>query len=364
MTASDYRMRLHRIPEIGYKEFETKAYILSVLQNLSCEIYHIKETGVAAYFDFGKSNTVGIRADIDALPIKEETGLPFASEHEGYMHACGHDGHMAMALATAVYVDEVKKSGGTFANNVVFVFQPAEELDGGARYIVESGILQKLNTVCMFGTHLWPELEKGKIFSRSGAMMAKSSETDIILRGKASHIADFCEEGDTLVAAAELLLKLREKEKSRRAQEKCILKFGKMRSGNLRNIISDNTVMQGSVRALSEEMFAALKTDIASAAEEVSGKYGVTVEINMNEGYPPVINDKNLFDKVAKLYDINILPDAVMQAEDFSFYAKVCPTVFFFLGIGGGMKLHSEKFDFDMSVLDEGVKLYKILLNI
>ena len=363
MTARDFRKDLHRIPEIGYRENETKKYILSVLDGLGCEIFHIKETGIAAFFDFGRDSALCIRADMDALQIKEETGLPFASAHEGFMHACGHDGHMAMALEAALYTAELKKSGAKPKRNVVFVFQPAEELDGGARYIVGSGVLRKLNVTCAFGIHLWPELTKGEIFSKSGAMMAKSSETDIVLRGKASHIADMGKGADSLMAAAELLLKLRDIEAKRCGQEKCVVKFGKMRSGSLRNIISDNTVMQGSVRVLSENMFSLIKGDISAAAEEVSEKYGVTAEINMGEGYPPVINDGKLFDMVRAVCDVKILPDAVMQAEDFSFYARVCPTAFFFLGLGSGMKLHSEKFDFDMSVLDVGVNLYKQLIS-
>ena len=136
MIAEKIRMDLHAIPEIGYCEFETKKYILSFLQNLGCKIFEVEDTGVVAFFDFGKSEAVAIRADMDALPIEEQTNLSFKSRHKGFMHACGHDGHMAMALAAAKYVNDTKN----FSKNVVFVFQPAEELDGGALLRKDLGV--------------------------------------------------------------------------------------------------------------------------------------------------------------------------------------------------------------------------------
>ena len=363
MTVQEYRKDLHKIPEIGYCEFETKKYILSTLKNCDCKIFQVDETGLIVFFDFGCKETVGIRSDIDALPIKENTGLPFASTHDGVMHACGHDGHMAMVLATALFVDEIKKAGKKLNKNVAFIFQPAEELDGGARHIVSSGILQKLNTVQIFGIHLWPDLEKGKIFSKSGAMLARSGELDITLTGESCHIADSKKGKDTLRAAAELLNTLYRLEESCNKKERCLLKFGKATSGTARNVISDYTELNGSVRALSEDMFVKLKDGINREVKQIEDKFGIKGAVRINEGYPPVINNAKLFDEVCKNCEIEVLPQAVMQAEDFSFYGSVCPSVFFFIGLGEGMKLHNDKFDFDMSLLDLGVNLYKKLLQ-
>lgn len=356
-------MDLHKIPEIGYREFETKRYIMSALSKLDCKIFEMGETGVVAFFDFGKAQTVGIRADMDALPIKEDTGLSFASTREGYMHACGHDGHMAMALAAAAYVDGAKKQGKSFNRNAAFVFQPAEELDGGARHIVADGILQRLCVSRMFGIHLWPGLPQGEVFSKSGPMMARSCETDITVYGKACHIADGNKGQDSLRASVWLLQKLYGLEEQCNRTQRCLLKFGKMQSGSLRNIISDITVINGSTRALTEQMFARLKEGAQAAVDETAREFGVKIDLRMSDGYPPVINDEALFAET-EACGVKTLDDAVMQAEDFSFYGKVCPTVFFFLGVGDGKKLHNEKFDFDMSVLDSGVGLYKKLLDL
>lgn len=364
MTAQEFRMDLHKIPEEGYKEFKTKQYILSHLGTYDCKIFEIEETGLVAFFDFGKQSATAIRTDIDALPIKEQTGLPFASVHEGYMHACGHDGHMAMALATAQYVTDLKKSGKELCSNVAFVFQPAEELDGGARHIIASGVLQKLNVTKMYGMHLWPDLEKGKIFSKSGAMLARSSETNVTILGRSCHIADSSKGIDSLHAAADLLMRLYALEEECNKEERCVLKFGKITSGTLRNIISDKTVMNGSTRVLSDAMFDKIRRGIEENIAAVEKIHGVTAELSMSTGYPPVINDKALFEEAYANCGIQKLTDAFMQAEDFSFYASICPTLFFFLGVGGGTKLHNDKFDFDMSVLDRGVELYKKLLSL
>ncbi|MBQ9715841.1 MAG: amidohydrolase [Clostridia bacterium] len=363
MSVQKFRMDLHQIPEVGFCEFETKQYILSVLKLLDCQIFEIG-TGTVAFFDFGKQKTVGVRADIDGLPIVEDTGLPFASKRYGYMHACGHDSHTAMALAVATYVDDCKKQGKSFDKNVAFIFQPAEECDDGAASIVKSGVLQKLNMHHIFAVHVWPELPKGKIYSKPGVMLAQVCDIDVILGGEKSHIADYYKGEDTMRAACEILLELYKFEEECNKSEKCLLKFGKMESGNLRNITSDKTVISGSIRALSKEMEQKLQSEISNVVKKIAGKYNLKYEVRIQNGFPVVENDKELFDKVAEKCDINLLDAPVLHAEDFSFFANVCPYVYFFLGIGDGMKLHHEKFDFDMSVLDVGVDFWKKLLEI
>ncbi|MBE5748623.1 MAG: amidohydrolase [Clostridiales bacterium] len=363
MTVQQLRMDLHQMPEVGFCEFETKQYILSVLKKLDCKIFEIG-TGTVAFFDFEQEKTVGIRADIDGLPIVEDTGLAFASKRYGFMHACGHDSHTAMALTVAIYVDECKKQGKIFGKNVAFIFQPAEECDDGAASIVRSGVLQKLNLDHIFALHVWPELEKGKIYSKPGVMLAQVCDIDIILHGNKSHIADYYKGIDTMRAACEILLKLYEFEEECNKTEQCLLKFGKLESGNLRNITSDKTIISGSIRALSKEMEAKLQNEISAVVKKVAEKYNLKFEVRIQNGFPVVENDEKLFNKVAEKCDINLLDEPVLHAEDFSFFANVCPYVYFFLGIGDGMKLHHEKFDFDMNVLDIGVEFWKQLLEI
>lgn len=363
MTVKQFRMDLHQIPEVGFCEFETKQYILSVLKKLDCKIFEIG-TGTVAFFDFGEEKTVGIRADIDGLPIVEDTGLKFASRRYGFMHACGHDAHTAMALSVALYVDECKKQGKNFGKNVAFIFQPAEECDDGAASIVRSGVLQKLNLDHIFAVHVWPELQKGKIYSKPGVMLAQVCDIDVILHGDKSHIADYDKGIDTMRASCEILLKLYEFEEECNKTEMCLLKFGKLDSGSLRNITSDKTVISGSIRALSKEMEAKLQDEISAVVKEIAKKYNLKYEVRIQNGFPVVENNQELFDKVAEKCDINLLDSPVLHAEDFSFFANVCPYVYFFLGLGDGMKLHHEKFDFDMNVLDVGVEFWKQLLEI
>ena len=165
-------------------------------------------------------------------------------------------------------------------------------------------------------------------------------------------------------AACEILLELYKFEEECNDNETCLLKFGRLDSGSLRNITSDKTVISGSIRSLSKEMETKLQDSIFDIVEKIAGKYGVKYEIRIQNGFPVVKNDEQLFNKVAEKCDINLLDAPVLHAEDFSFFANVCPYVYFFLGLGDGMKLHHEKFDFDMDVLDIGVEFWKQLLEI
>ena len=174
MQIIEDRRALHRIPELGYQLPETLAYVRASLEKLSCAVFAPIEGAVCAFFDFGRESAVAFRADMDALPITERTGLPFASTHPGRMHACGHDGHMAIALELARRLDEKK----SLPHNVLLVFQPAEETIGGAEPICRSGVFEKYKVEAIFGLHLWPGLAEGVCASRANEMMARSRKTD------------------------------------------------------------------------------------------------------------------------------------------------------------------------------------------
>ena len=171
-TVVDHRRALHRIPELDNQLPETVAYVRSVLEPLGCTLSSPIPGSVCAYFDAGKSESVAFRADMDALPVTEATGLPFASAHPGKMHACGHDGHTAMALALAEYVSTHLSE---LPRNVLFLFQPAEETTGGAKGLCESGILEAHHVTRVFGLHLWPNLPAGQVFTRPGPLMARAN---------------------------------------------------------------------------------------------------------------------------------------------------------------------------------------------
>lgn len=397
------RRDLHGIPELSFDLPETIAYVKSVLEPLNCRIIEPCQSTVCAFFDFGAAETVAIRADMDALPVTEQTGAAFASRHPGRMHACGHDGHMAMALALATCVNDALHSGGSTASgesgegigrlgvpsatmlprNVFFVFQPAEETTGGAKTVCDSGVFEQFNTTRIFGFHLWPDLPAGTVASRPGALLARASETTLSIEGRSSHIAKHEQGRDALLAAARftcavdgLMARLGE-------QEPCLLKFGRMESGTVRNAISSRSVVEGSLRVFSDSMFDQAKREVERCAADACGSCGCTFDLHFATGYPPVINDAGLFaeaeralasgagagagaggseaDRAAGLVE---LAEPLLIAEDFAFYQQHLPGLFMLLGTGTGIPLHADTFDFDESVLVCGLRIYKRLIGL
>lgn len=374
------RRDLHRIPELDFNLPKTIAYVHSVLDSLSCEVSEPTQSCVCAFFDVDKalgrqrSSSIAIRADMDALPIDEKSGVDFCSTHPGQMHACGHDGHMAMALACAMWVDAVLKDSATnpssclFNHNILFVFQPAEETTGGAAKVCASGVFEHYNTERIFGFHVWPDLPKGVVATRSGALLARSSETTITIHGSSSHIAKSAEGNDALLAAAHFLTAAEAAFDTLSQQEPCLLKFGHMTSGTVRNAISAESRIEGSLRVFSDDMFKLAKTTIDRCAAVACSGYGCTCDLHFSEGYPPVINDENTTNaSCASLeaagIDVSPIPNPLLIAEDFAFYQQHLPGTFFLLGTGTGIALHSDTFTFDESILLKGVEVYQTLLQ-
>ena len=238
MTAA-HRMALHRIPELDRVLPETAEYLKTVLSPLGCTLFFPWESAVCAYFDYGRPETVAFRADMDALPICEATGLPFASEHAGKMHACGHDGHMAILLALAEHLARVRMRQ---TRNVLLIFQPAEETTGGARALCDCGILEKHHVTSIYGLHLWPELAKGTVAACAGGQMARSCELTVEIEGKSAHIAHWRDGNDALYAASRFLDRA-----YRLAEGKtCVLRFGRLESGTVRNADRKSTRLNSS----------------------------------------------------------------------------------------------------------------------
>lgn len=357
---AEHRMALHRIPELGFQEVKTKAYILKQVMDYDCQIHHVGETGLILYFDKQQETTIAFRADMDALPIKEETGLSFQSEHEGYMHACGHDGHMAMLLELAEYLNQQPA-----AHNVVLIFQPSEELSGGAKSIVDSGLLDRYQVQAIFGFHLWPGLEAGEVFSRSGGMMAQSSETDIVIHGRSAHIASHEQGVDALEIASRLMTDIYQFDRRVPSDDYHLLKFGEIHGGTIRNVLADCVTISGSIRSYSEERQIYFKESLDQLANHYRETRDCQIEFRYNDGYPAVINDDNLFkESQAVLPNLKELASPVLQAEDFGVYTHCYPCGFFFLGVGEVAPLHNSQFDFEMELLKEGVATYLDLLRI
>ncbi|MCB6993488.1 amidohydrolase [bacterium 210820-DFI.6.37] len=363
-----HRRELHKIPELSRDLPKTKAYIMSVLTALDCQVFEVMESGVYAYFDRGQQRTAAFRADMDALPVTEANQHDYVSCHQGRMHACGHDGHMAMCLALAQYVDTQKE----LPRNVLFIFQPAEETTGGAKEICETGVLEKYHVDRIFGIHMWPFAEAGKICSKPGPMMPRSSEITIEVFGRSSH-ATAPEKGiDALFIGCQYIrqvyeTKARLQRPNPAPDERTIIQICKMESGTARNVISGYSALLGTMRAFSDEDFAGLVKILEDTAADLSQKYNCRIEAAHSEGYPPVVNNKELYSQVIPqvrgAVDYEEMETPAMISEDYSFYGLRVPSVFFYLGTGTGIALHSNNFDFDEKVLLQGLELYKSLLR-
>lgn len=361
---AQYRRDLHQVPEVDFDLPETLAYVRAVLEALPCdkEVFSPCRSTLCCWFDRGSAHATAIRSDMDALPVVERTGLPFASRHPGRMHACGHDGHMAMVLGLAQHV---ACHLGELPRSVLLVFQPAEETTGGAKVVCESGVFDRLGVDRIFGFHLWPELPEGEVASRPGALLAASNEVDVDIRGTASHIARAELGHDALEAGSRFLLDAYDLVGERRREEPVVLKFGRMEAGLVRNQIAASARLEGSLRTFSVSMGERMRADVRALAERDSAALGCTASVHYSEGYPPVVNDEALFGRVSKaLPDLQELPEPLLIAEDFAWYQRHLPGVFLLLGTGGDAPLHADTFDFDERVLMRGVETYERLIRL
>lgn len=351
------RHALHRIPELDRDLPRTMAYLRDSLQDLNCCVFSPMEGSLCAFFDFGKPETIAFRADADALPIAEKTNAEYASTHPGRMHACGHDGHMAILLELARRL----KGEKTLPHNVLLVFQPAEETTGGARDICETGLFEEYKVKAIFGLHLWPGLPSGTVASRKQELMARSCEVNVDVYGKSAHIAKASEGIDALMAGTEFYRRAVAMEQALPEGIFRLLKFGRFQSGTVRNALSAHTHMEGSLRAFQDEIFDALAEGLQKIAKEVEAEFGCTVKLHLNSGYPAVMNPDDLYDRVAKTVSFDTLAEPFMTAEDFSWYQKYLPGMFFFLGLGDTPALHADTFDFDESILLKGADFFEKL---
>lgn len=357
-----YRRDLHRIPELDLDLPETTAYIRSVLANLPCKVFSPEGHAVCAYFDCGKPETVAFRSDMDALPICEAVDSDFKSKHPGKMHACGHDGHMAMALGLAEVVAGLKSK---LTKNVLIVFQPAEETTGGARLICESGVFKDKNATAIYGFHLWPDLPMGVVASLPGPLLAQSNEITVDFTGKSTHIAKSEDGADALLAMARFVVEADQMLSHLKSEvdPASTLKFGRVTAGTVRNAIAAAGHLEGSLRVFSSEAFNYAWDHLHEIADRISKDLSVGIRITKSDGYPPVINDRNLFEDAEKrIPELQKLPKPLLIAEDFAFYQKTLPGLFMLLGTGTGIPLHSDRFNFDERVLDRGVEIYTKLL--
>lgn len=359
----DYRRALHRVPELDDHLPETCAYVSAALASFDLEAFSPIPSSVCAFVDAGRPETVAYRADMDALPLEEATGLPYASGHGGAMHACGHDANTALALALAEYAASHRAD---LPRNVLFLFQPSEETTGGAEKLCETGVLEKHRTVRVFATHLWPHLEAGEVYTRPGPIMARSNEVTVTLTGKSVHIGRAQEGIDALAAGAEYLRRAYDMVNGLSSGEPVVLRFGKMVSGTVRNAVSGKTVLEGSLRTFRDETQALCRRNLEALGRKIAEETGCGAEVFLSQGYPAVWNHEALYEHVrSSLPELRALEAPTLTAEDFSFYQRRVPGLFFLLGVGDTAELHSPQFCFDDElVLPRGVAFLKRLITL
>ena len=355
MQIIEDRRALHRIPELDRDLPKTMAYLEESLKKLNCKVFSPMPGALCAFFDFGAEKTIAFRSDADALPITERSGAAYASTHPGKMHACGHDGHMSIALELARRLNG--RQG--MRRNVLILFQPAEETTGGAKDLCDTGIFTLYNVEAVFGLHLWPGVEAGAIYSRCNEMMSRSCEVKVEITGRSAHIAKAYEGIDAMAAGVEFYTKARDMERALPPQIFRILNFGKFQSGAVCNAVSGLTRMEGTLRAFQDEVFFSLQDGLRAIAAEVEHNTGCTVQLWLGDGYPAVINPEELYAKVKKLVPFRELEAPSMITEDFSWYQRTVPGLFFFLGTGDGPALHSDHFDFPEEILSRGADFFE-----
>ena len=351
------RQALHQIPELDRALPQTLRYLQEQLTELSCHVFSPMEGGICAWFDFGAEKAIAFRSGMDALPIFEYTGLSYASRNPGRMHACGHDGHMAILLELARRLNDKKG----MKRNVLLVFQPAAQTTGGARDMCGTGIFKKYKVEAIFGLTLWPELKENVIASRCNEMMSRACEVRVDIVGRPAHVVKAAQGLDALQAAVMFYRRATAMEGALPKSVYRLLKFGKMESGTAGNVISGTTRMEGTLRAFQDDVFYSLRAGLVSIAKEVENSTGCTVSVYMNEGDPPVMNPSKLYKKVQSLVEFEELEAPSMVTEDFSWYQKNLLGMFFFLGIGNTPALHTDDFTFNEQVLLKGVDFFQQL---
>lgn len=331
------RRKIHSNPELSFVEFETCKFIQNELSELGIESKAIGNTGVVA--TIGKGNQcVGLRADIDALPIKEETGLEFASLNEGVMHACGHDMHTTMLIGAA---EILKKNEDSLGGIVKLIFQPGEEkLPGGASILIEEGVLENPKVDAIFGQHIYPGESEGTISLNSGPVMGAPDELYFTIKGTSTHAAQPHLGHDPILAASQLIVHFQTlMTKYKDPIEAGVLSITSIKGGNSTNIIPDDVKLMGTLRSFNEQWRTEMHRLIEVNSKAVCELYGCEIEIEIKKGYPPVVNDEKITELTIN-NAINLVGEdntkvfePKMWGEDFAFYGKNIPATFWFVGV-------------------------------
>ena len=367
----EWRKQIHSQPELGFKEFKTSSFIVEKLQSFGIEVHQgLGGTGVVGTLKNGSGPTIGIRADIDALPIKELSDVDHKSTHENCMHACGHDGHTSILLGTAKHLSDNKNFSGT----IHFIFQPAEEVLGGAKAMIDDGLFDKFPMDAVYGLHNWPGLPVGEIAVNNGPMMASFDTFEITLTGKGTHAAMPHLGADPIAAGAALITNI-QSIISRRVSplQAGVISVTQMTSGDTTNVIPEYALLKGTVRSFDMDVRQSMQDMLVEMVTTLPSLYGVKGEIDYHVRYPVTTNDSQAYldikeaaSKVLGADKVKTNVEPSMASEDFSFMSQKVKGAYFWLGVDGSTPskpLHNASYDFNDEAIETGIKVWASLIE-
>ena len=370
---TEWRRDIHQHPELKFEEIRTADLVAAKLKEFGIEIHRgLAKTGVVGTISNGDGPSIGLRADMDALPLEEKNTFKHASSNPGKMHACGHDGHTAMLLGAAKYLASSKNFKGT----VNFIFQPAEEGGGGGELMIKEGLFEMFPVDSVYGLHNWPGMPAGIFGVGSGPIMASVDTFDLTINGRGGHAAmpDQCI--DPILIASQVVSALQSiPSRNTHPVDSVVISVTQIHAGDAYNVIPVSVQMHGTVRTFQPETRKEIPSSMLRVTEGVCAAYGGTCELNYMSGYPATINSATETEISAKavvdlLGEENIIrnPTPSMGGEDFSYMLEALPGCYVWLGIGpgkgeGGCMLHSSRYDFNDDVLPIGASYWVKLVE-
>lgn len=366
------RRDIHAHPELAFAETRTSALVADYLRGLGLEVHTgVAKTGVVAVLKAGEGDTaIGLRADMDALPLEELNLIPHRSRHEGRMHACGHDGHTAMLLGAADVLSKTRQFNGT----VYFIFQPAEEHEGGGERMVEEGLFRRFPMNMVFGLHNWPGLAAGSFAVHQGPVMAGADRFEIVINGRGGHAAMPHQAVDVILAGSALVQALQSLvSRNTDPLDSTVLSVTRFEAGHADNVLPEQARLGGTVRTLRPDLQDAMEAGMRRICTGIEATYGVGIDLHYERGYPPTINaDEPAFlcrevaRHVAAGAEVHTALRPSMGAEDFAYLAQEVPGCYVWLGNGpgqGGCMLHSPHYDFNDGILSTGIRYWVRLVE-
>ncbi len=359
-----WRHQLHAIPEIAFQEQKTAQFVEQKLHSFGLKVYpRMAGTGVIGSLTAGNSNkAIALRADLDALPIVEKTSVDYCSTHKGLMHACGHDGHTTMLLGAAQYLSQHQDFNGT----VYFVFQPAEENEGGGRKLVEEGFFTKFSIDSIYGMHNWPGLDTGKFAIRSGPVMAAYDVFDITINGKGGHAAAPHNTVDPIVIAGHVISALQNiSSRQTNPLDSVVVSITRIHAGDSYNVIPETAHLSGTVRTFHHDVQKKVITQLKQIVKSISKAYGAIAEVDYEKRYPSTINtqaetENALLAAMDVVDNSDIVSDnpPSMGSEDFSFLLNESKGCYVSIGNGSSASLHNSHYDFNDDILAIGASYW------